>query len=226
MAARGTYDDSIRKAIADLTSNRTRDTAIERALTSITRSAVELVDGVDFADVMVIGEGRTRSVTTLPLLVELDALQIELQEGPCMDAAAGEAMVRCTDLRNDARWPQYAAAAVAVGVHSMLSFQLNIASNGIGALNMFGLDPRDVDPAAEAIGALLATLATVAFMVADSQEQFAAALSSRDVIGQAKGMLMNHYKIDEGNAFNMLRELSQSQNVNLRTIARQIVATL
>ena len=225
MAARGAYDDSIRKALADLLVSRERDTAIERALTSITGSAVELVDGVDFADVMVIGEGRSRSVTTVPLLVELDALQIELQEGPCMDAAVGEAMVRCTDLRDDVRWPRYAAAAVAAGVHSMLSFQLTIANQGIGALNMFGLDPRDVDPAAEAIGAILATLATVAFMVADSQEQFAAALSSRDVIGQAKGMLMNNYKIDAETAFDMLRELSQTRNVNLRTIAQQIVAT-
>ena len=226
MAVRGEYDEAIRKAMADLTGGHGGDTALERSLVAVTASAVELVDGVDFADVMVISDERTRSVTSVPLLVELDALQLELQEGPCLAAAVGGAMVRCTDLRDEPRWPRYAAAAVAAGVHSMLSFQLETRHNGIGALNMFGLDPRGVDPAAEAIGALLATLATVAFMVDESQEQFATALASRDVIGQAKGMLIDHYKVDAARAFEMLKELSQASNVPVRTIARQIIDTL
>ena len=227
MAVRGTYDGSMRKAMTDLISGHAKDTALEATLASVTAGAVELVDGVDFADVMVIGEHGARSVgPTVPLLVELDAVQIDFQQGPCLEAAVTGAMVRCTDLRDDPRWPRYAAAAVAAGVRSMLSFQLQTARNGVGALNMFGLDPREVDPSAEAIGALLATLATVALMVANSQEQFATALSSRDVIGQAKGMLMNHFKVDTVRAFAMLRELSQTSNTPVRIIAQQIVDTL
>ena len=91
---------------------------------------------------------------------------------------------------------------------------------------MFGLDPRVVDPAAEAIGTLLATLATVALMVDESQEQFASALASRDVIGQAKGMLMGHFKTDAARAFEMLKKMSQTSNVPVRTIARQVIDTL
>lgn len=227
MAARGVHDDSIRKAMADLVSGHSKDTALERSLATVTAGAVELVDGVDFADVMVIKEDQMRSVTpTAPLLLELDSAQVNLRQGPCLEAAIGGAMIRCTDLRTDVRWPKYAAVAVGAGVHSMLSFQLMTADNGIGALNMFGLDPRDVDPAAEAIGAMLATMATVALMVADSQEQFVVALSSRDLIGQAKGMLMNHFKIDAVRAFEMLKELSQSSNIPVRIIAQQIVDTL
>lgn len=226
MAVRGEYDASIRKAMAELTSGRAKNTALEQSLNSISTAAVNLVDGVDFADVMVVREGQARSVTTIPLLVELDSVQLSLQEGPCLEAAVTGSMIRCTDLRDDVRWPRYAAVAVAAGVHSMLSFQLHTANSGIGALNMFGLDPRQVDPAAEAIGALLATLATVALMVADSQQQFETALSSRDMIGQAKGMLMNHYKVDSDRAFAMLRELSQNSNTPLRTIAQQIIDTI
>lgn len=227
MAARGEYDDSIRKAMNDLVTGDSRGGVLEHSLATVTAAAVELVDGVDFADVMIISEDRMRSVSpTVPLLAELDTAQVNLRQGPCLEAATSGAMVRCTDLRTDVRWPKYAAVAVAAGVHSMLSFQLITANNGIGALNMFGLDPRDADPAAEAIGALTATLATVALMVADSQEQFVAALSSRDLIGHARGMLMNHFGVDAGHAFEMLRDLSQSSNISVRIIAQQIVETL
>jgi transcriptional regulator with GAF, ATPase, and Fis domain len=218
------YDDSIRAAMAALTGGHAKDTALEQSLSSLTAAAVELVDGVDFADIMVMNDGKARSVSpTVPLLVELDAVQVNLQQGPCLTAAISGAMIRCTDLREDTRWPQYAAAAVDAGVHSMLSFQLDTGQNGAGAMNMFGLDPRGVDPAAEAIGALLATMATVALMVADTHQHFDSALASRDLIGQAKGMLMNHFKVDSTRSFAMLKELSQTSNTPLRTVAQQIV---
>lgn len=73
------------------------------------------------------------------------------------------------------------------------------------------------------MGALLATMATVAMMTAVREEQFETALASRDVIGQAKGILMNHYKVDADRAFEMLRGLSQHDNIPLRTIAQKII---
>lgn len=225
MADHGTYGESIRRAMADLTHGHARNAALERALATVTNSAVELIDGVDFADVMVISEGRAQSVsaTVEPMLAELDAVQITLRQGPCLEAAVGGAMIRCTDLREDSRWPGYATAAVAAGVHSMLSFQLATGPHGVGALNMFGLDPRDVDPAAEAIGALLATVATVALMTAHREGQFEMALASRDVIGQAKGILMNHFKVDATRAFEMLKSVSQNENTPLRSVAQRII---
>ena len=227
MSNHGPYDESIRAAMAELMSGHAKDTALTRSLASVTRSAVALVDGVDFADVMVVKDGRATSVSpTVPMLIELDSVQVTLKQGPCLAAAVGGAMVRCTDLRFDSRWPGYAAAAVKSGVYSMLSYQLETARNGVGALNMFGLDPRAVDPAAEAIGALLATIATVALMTADKQDQFETALASRDVIGQAKGILMNHFKVDAVHAFDMLKSLSQADNIPLKVIAQQILDTL
>ncbi len=228
MADHGTYDDSIREAMADLTNGHSRNAALERALATVTTSAVGLVDGVDFADVMVIREGRAQSVsaTVEPMLAELDAVQITLRQGPCLEAAVGGAMIRCTDLREDSRWPGYAAAAVAAGVHSMLSFQLATGPHGVGgAEHVRSGPPRDVDPpAAEAIGALLATVATVALMTTARREgQFEVALASRDVIGQAKGILMNHFKVDATRAFEMLKSVSQNENTPLRSVAQQII---
>jgi transcriptional regulator with GAF, ATPase, and Fis domain len=220
------YDDSIRSAMAELVSGHAKDTSLRRSLASVTVSAVELIDGVDFADVMVIKDDHMQSISpTAPFLVELDETQFGLQQGPCLHAAVHGAMVRCTDLSDDSRWPEYGSRAVDAGVYSMLSFQLNTANNGVGALNMFGLEPRAADPAAEAIGALLATLATVALMVANTRQEFDTALASRDMIGQAKGMLMNHFKVDADRAFAMLKDLSQTSNTPVRTIAQQIIDT-
>ncbi|WP_173008491.1 GAF and ANTAR domain-containing protein [Mycolicibacterium sp. P1-18] len=223
------HGESIRAAMADLLNGHAPDSGLHQALTAITTTAVKVVDGVDFADIMIIAdEGRARSVsaTAVPLLAELDDVQMTLRQGPCLSAAVGGSMIRCTDLREDERWPGYAAAAVAAGVHSMLSFQLATAPHGVGALNLFGLEPRAPDPAAEAIGALLATLATVAMMTAHRETQFEAALAGRDVIGQAKGILMNHFKVDASRAFDMLRSISQADNTPLRLVALKVVESL
>ncbi|MET0702688.1 MAG: GAF and ANTAR domain-containing protein [Mycobacterium sp.] len=224
---RAQLDTSSRAAISDLTAGFAIGTPLDQSLSSVTAAAVELVDGVDYADVILINEGRSESVSvTSPLLYQLDAVQVRLQEGPCLEAAVGGAMIRCDDLSDDRRWPGFAAAAVAVGVHSMLSYQLYTRSDGVGALNLFGKNTRILDPAAEAIGALLATLAAVALMTSDRRREFETALASRDIIGQAKGILMNHYKIDAPRAFDMLSKLSQNSNTPVRIIAKQIIDTL
>ena len=217
---------NVHDSMAGLTRNFLGDTVLKQTLTSITTAAVELVDGVDYADVMIVGEGQSWSLTpTVALLTDLDAVQIRLQEGPCLQAAVDGAMIRCPDLREDSRWPGFAAAAVTAGVHSMLSFQLHTPRHGLGALNLFGRAPRRIDPGAEAIGALLAALATVAVLTADKHQQFTAALASRDLIGQAKGILMNQHSVDATRAFDLLRSLSQDSNTPLRAIAQQIIDT-
>ena len=217
-------DESIQSAMVDLIKGHSKNTALERSLLSITTSAVELIDGVDYADVLVLHEGKARSVAaTGPLIVELDAVQLRLQQGPCLEAAVGGAMIRCTDMREDRRWPAFSEAAVAAGILGTLSYQLIPHHAEVGALNLFGHERRSVDPKSEAMGALLATMATVALMTAVSLEQFETALASRDLIGQAKGILMNHYKIDADRAFAMLRELSQRGNTPLRIVAQQII---
>lgn len=219
-------DDSVHAAMVELIKGRASDTVLEKTLSSITSAAVELVDGVDYADVLVMHEGEARSVAaTGQLIVDLDAVQLTLQQGPCLEAAVGGAMIRSTDMREELRWPAFAAAAVSAGVHGTLSYQLVPHLKQTGALNLFGRATRSVDPASEAMGALLATMATVALMTAASQEQFETALASRDIIGQAKGILMTHYKVDADNAFEMLRDLSQRGNTPLRMIAQRIIET-
>jgi ANTAR domain-containing protein len=115
---------------------------------------------------------------------------------------------------------EFGAAAVEAGVHSMLSFQLYAYDSGsAGALNLFSQRRVSFDLETEAIGAMLATHAAVAILAMNEHDQFQSALASRDTIGQAKGILMERFRIDAVKAFVMLTKLSQESNIPVREIA-------
>lgn len=234
MADEGTADETIRAAMAELASNFVGDTGIDSILESVTAHAVELIGGVDFADILLIDDHHYRSMApTDPLATRLDELQLEKREGPCLEAAAENPVILCEDLAADPRWPQFAAAAVEEGIGSMMSFQLysykkprNRGSvSGRGALNLFSRNTGGFSVEDQAVGAMLATHAASALIAADRQTQFESALASRDVLGQAKGILMERFKVDAVEAFGMLVKLSQESNTPVRLIAQRIVDT-
>lgn len=141
-----------------------------------------------------------------------------------MDAAGGDAMVKCNHLLDDPRWPTFAEAAATAGVSSMLSFQLYTHNARKGALNLFGRRPGVFGADAEAVGAMLATHAAIALLAHDKELQFRSALASRDVIGQAKGMIMERFGVDAIRAFELLTHLSQDSNTRVAQVAAEIVA--
>ncbi len=220
------YAELLRHTMAELTRQFAHPTDIDVTLRSVTASAVDLIDGVNCADVLLIsGADLFRSVaTTSQLAVDIDGIQQRFREGPCVDAAVGSALVVAHDLREEPRWPRFAAAAIASGVHSMLSFQLYTHNARMGALNLFALEPHAFTPESEAVGAMLATHAAIAFIADDVQLQFQSALASRDIIGQAKGMLMERFDVDAVRAFELLTRLSQESNTRLADVAENLVS--
>ena len=177
----------------------------EDTLAGVSAAAVDLIRGVDCADVLLIHDGDFRSIAATSALAPLlDQAQRQTGEGPCPDASATAVMIRCDDLREDPRWPGFARAAVAAGVLSVLSFQLYTHGADSGALNLFGFGTGTFDDESEVIGAMLATHAAVALIAANRQHQFESALASRDIIGQAKGILMERYDVDAVRAFELL----------------------
>jgi len=198
---------------------------INSTLYGVTTAAVELIDGVDAADVLLISElDHYQSVAaTSPLPSKLDGFQRDFQNGPCVVAADGDPVVRCDDLRTDPRWPNFAKSAVSVGVHSVLSFQLYTNGAGMGALNLFGMRAGVFGNEDEALGAMLATHAALALMAQDKERQFRSALASRDLIGQAKGMIMERFHVDAIRAFQLLTAMSQNSNTRVVEVAAEIV---
>ncbi|BBY75540.1 hypothetical protein MPRF_24390 [Mycolicibacterium parafortuitum] len=200
---------------------------VEEVLSDVTAEVMALIPGTDAAGVLFVGKaGRFETVAgTSELPRRLDELQMLYKEGPCLDAALDELVVRTDDFRTEGRWPRYAPAAVEIGVLSGLSFKLYTSGQTAGALNLFALRPNAFDEEAETVGAILAAHAAAAVLASRQSEQLESALSSRDRIGQAKGIIMERYNIDDVAAFDMLRRLSQDSNTKLVDIASKVIET-
>lgn len=225
MNAMPTHELALRMAeLARLVASPRR---VEDVLSDVTAEAMKLIPGVDAAGVLLVGKaGRFESVAgTSELPHQLDELQMKFKEGPCLDAALNQTVVRTDDFRAEERWPQYAPAAVGIGVLSGLSFKLYTSEQAAGALNLFGLRPNAFDDEAETIGAVLAAHAAAAIMASRQSEQLESALSTRDRIGQAKGIIMERYDVDDVAAFDMLRRLSQDSNTKLIDVAAKVIET-
>ena len=213
--------------MADLARSVATPRNVEDVLASVTGAAVELLPGADTAGVLLVGKnGKFESLSgTSDLIYELDRLQAKYGAGPCVDAAVNELVVRTDDFEAEQRWPEYSRAVCELGVRSSLSFKLYTGDRTAGALNLFSLQPRAFDAESEAIGSVLAAHAAAAILASREGEQLQSALLSRDLIGQAKGVIMERFEVDAVRAFEMLRQLSQEMNVRLIEIAQRIVDT-
>jgi GAF domain-containing protein len=201
--------------------------SVDDLLIDVTAAAQELIPGVDVAGVLLIGKGGTHETLapTTDLMFELDNVQMTTGEGPCLQAALDEIVIRTDDFRNEPRFPHYAPKVVELGLLSAMSFKLYTADRTAGALNLFGFEPRLWDSEAETIGTVLAAHAAAAILASRAGDQLQSALSTRDRIGQAKGIIMERFRIDDVRAFEMLRQLSQETNTKLIEVAQRVIDT-
>jgi GAF domain-containing protein len=200
---------------------------VNDVLFDVTATARELIPGTDTAGVLLVGKGgKFESLAgTDDLPQQLDELQMTFNEGPCVEAALDELIVRTDDFRSEERWPKYSAAAVEIGVLSGLSFKLYTANRTAGALNLFAFKPHAFDGQDETTGVVLAAHAAAAILASRHGEQLESAVSTRDRIGQAKGIIMERFGIDDVQAFDMLRRLSQDSNTRLIDVAQRVIDT-
>jgi hypothetical protein len=220
------FADLVRQTMAELADQHARPTELRTTLFAVTNAALRHVPGTDSANILLVTDPETfESVaSTSPLPSRLDALQRELNEGPCLDAAEGETIVRCDDLQNDQRWPRFGRAAAEAGVRSILSFQLYTHGQRRAAMNLVATRRQAFTHEGEAVAAMVATHAATALIAHDKELQFRSALASRDVIGQAKGMLMERFGVDALRAFELLVKVSQHSNTRVARVAADIVS--
>jgi hypothetical protein len=121
------------------------------------------------------------------------------------------------------RWPDFVARATDYAVGSMLSLQLFVRGDDLGVLNLFSSQPNGFDDESEHVGLLFASHAAIAMSGAQEKEQLRSAIEFRDLIGQAKGILMERYKISSDRAFQVLTRASQTRNRKLHDIAFELV---
>jgi GAF domain-containing protein len=204
--------------------NSPQDSA-ELVLERMVEYAVDEIPGTKYAGVTL---ARSPSqletfATTHPFPAILDAIQQRYGQGPCLSAVWQQHTVRIDDLADDRRWPSYRRDALeATPIRSILSFRLFTSDEAMGALNLYADQPHAFDEDAEEIGYVFATHAALAWDTVRREEQFRSALASRDLIGQAKGILMARFGIDAVQAFELLKRVSQASNTRLVEIARKL----
>lgn len=196
-------------------------------LDEVVRAAVDLIPGVEEGSISVVTGHRQvnslHSSGTLP--EEVDAVQEEVGEGPCLDAAYEHMTVRVSDMAREARWPAFSSRALALGARSMLSFQLYVEHDTLGALNLYSRRADSFDDESEHIGLLFASHAAVAFAGAEKVRHLNIAVTRRDLVGQAKGILMERFKISADQAFSLLVRVSRDNNRKLYDVAEELTHT-
>jgi GAF domain-containing protein len=206
--------------------------SVTDTLAQVVETAVATIEGCDFAGLFLVEKDViTTPVHTDPIVEEVDALQQRLSEGPCLEAISQRLIFYVDDLADDARWPHFGPQATAAGVRSVLALPL-VTNGRLGALNLYARYPAAFGVVDRAKGVILASLAGLAVSAARSHEDeerrsenLNMALGTREVIGQAQGILMERERITAAQAFDILRHASQHLNRKLRDVAQDLVDT-
>ncbi|MCB5292020.1 GAF and ANTAR domain-containing protein [Arthrobacter sp. SO3] len=220
----GSVSGDLAAQLGELARELQHEDDLDTVLAGIVQAAVHLIPGAADASIGLVNDRKRidSKVASGDLPRRVDALQSSTGQGPCMDAAYEDRIVRVPDLSTETRWPAFSSGAAELGAHSMLSIQLFVEGDRLGALNLFGVRPDAFNLESEQIGLIVAAHAAVAF--ADSQKisQLKEALISRQLIGQAEGILMERYKLSAQQAFLVLTRASSSSNRKLREVAEHL----
>jgi GAF domain-containing protein len=219
-------------AFAELGRIKLADTDLHGVLTRVAELARSTVPGaLEVSVTLVGGKGAHTAAFTGPLALELDERQYEAGHGPCLDASAAAATFSIPDMVGERRWPDWTVRALAAGVHSSMSIGLPIQESVTGALNVYAGKPDAFDDDAIILAQTFAGYAAVALANAhlyDSTATLAqhmqAAMQSRAVIEQAKGIIMGERRCSADEAFRILTKVSQDSNRKLRDVASALVA--
>jgi GAF domain-containing protein len=201
-------------------------------LTQVAELARQTVPGADEVSVTLVRAGAAETAAyTGNLALILDEWQYQKGTGPCLEAATAQATVTVPDLTSEPRWPGWAEHAVAAGARSSLSVGLPVKDEVDGAMNLYGthqgaFDDQAVQLAETFAGyaAIVLANATLYSVTARLAQQLQAAMSSRAVIEQAKGIIMGRRRCTADEAFAMLTRISQNSNRKLRDVAAALVA--
>lgn len=218
-------------ALATLGRILLHETSLDEILESVVSLAKRAIPGVDEASVTMMGDSVPVSVAStgqLPLL--LDERQYEAGHGPCLDAVRFGNVYEIADLVTEQRWPDYVPRALAAGVRSSLSLPMPVPERQVGALNLYALRPQAFDDESRRTAAVFAGVGAAALTnahlyrtTATLAEHLKAALASRAVIEQAKGIIMGERRCGPEDAFEVLVGLSQRSNRKLRDVAAALV---
>jgi hypothetical protein len=214
----------VRKAMADLAKTLGTPTDADDALEALTRAARDTIPGADYASISLLRDDTLETLAaTDPIIMLADRTQAELRQGPMFGGITDDDLYVSEDLANDPRWPEYGPKAAALGLGAQMGVDLHHPAGGRAMLNLYAKRTWLFVDAFE-IADLFASHASLVLGLAQAVDHLSTALQSRKAIGQALGIVMERYTIDEDRAFDFLVRTSRNSNVKLRDIAVDIVA--
>jgi transcriptional regulator with GAF, ATPase, and Fis domain len=216
---------SVAQALSDMARSLEGEPDLKRTVEGIVSAVTDTVPGAEAGGVS-LWEGRElRTIgATSDLVTRVNNLEHEYNEGPCLSALREHRSYRVDDMSLETRWPKFARAAHANGIHSMLGYRLFTKGRTLGSLDLYSTQPKAFDGDSEVIGQLFAAHAAIALLGSTQQAEWQIALNSRDVIGMAKGILMNRDRLNDDQAFKLLISASQHANMKLYDVAQWVVA--
>lgn len=211
-------------ARADLAAQVRTDDRAEAMVGRILELVLRLVPGAEHAAVSLAGEQPGCAGATADVARDCETAQFTGGAGPLFDIAAGASAVRCHDLAgDDTRWPAFAAAAAEARVRSLLACELAIGRSVRGALTVYASEPHAFGEVSELVLPMFASRAGMALAYADKLDNLRRAIDTRQVIGQACGILMERHRITSDQAFAELVAVSQRHHLKLRELAVRVV---
>ncbi len=195
---------------------------------AICRSAPALVTGCDHASIMIRRNDKFVTVgSSDEIAAQADALERELANGPCVDAIEEEMVQVDSDLTDGCQWPDLAKRLLATTpIRGMAGFRLLIDGKKVGALNLFSDTAGALNDKSRDEAAVLASFASVTLAAQEAKHSAATmldGLESNREIGKAVGLMMAFHKVDDVEAYAILRRTSQNLNMKLARVAQEII---
>jgi GAF domain-containing protein len=224
-------DEDLRESLAGLSRLASNRLPLEAMLTQVAVYAVRAIPGADGAGLTLLEHDRADTiVATAPFVSEIDDIQYEMDQGPCITAAREGQTVLSGSIGGDSRWPRFGGRIARLGVHSVVSLPLITLDGVVGAMNVYAHGKNAFDERAAELGQIFAAPAAIAVqnahVLAQTQRlatQLQSALELRGVIDRAVGILMSRSGITEHEALERLRTLSQHEHLKLAEVARRTV---
>lgn len=217
--------DRLAHDLSELARDLHRTDDPDEVLREVVHAAMDLVPGAQAGSVTALVGGKhvVHKAESGELPARVDAVMSEVDEGPCLSALRQRRIIRVDDMRREARWPRFAPRAADLGALSMLAFPMFVKEDSLSALNLYAEQAAAFTEESEHVGMLLAAHAAVAYSGAQRAENLLAAIETRDLIGQAVGLLMERYSIPADRSFDTLVRFSRQSNRKLRDVAAELI---
>jgi GAF domain-containing protein len=216
-----TLAHSLHEATLEVHKKRT----VEELLEGIVHVAQAVIPGIDHVGVSLstADGGLETKAATDKLVRDLDEIQYDVGEGPCVYAIGSAAVVRVNDARHDKRWPLFMPRALRLGLRAQLGVRMFADEQVLGGLNLYSTSVDVISDEALDIAEMFATQAAIALGRTRRETQLNQALATRGTIGVAVGIVMERFRLDQRGAFAYLSRVSSTSNIKLREIAANLV---